>query len=180
MYDDDMYGNDMHRQYRPRNSMARASFTLGILSLMFCSIFYIALPCGALAILCALLSRTGSSLSGRCKFAIVSGLCGMIATLIITGMLVQRVFSDAGLRSYLEYYLQSYTGDYSLDLEEELADIFPFLGDSFGQDGGRAEDSREAAPKDSLPDNALPEDDFSNDDPVKDAPNSQNGEGIFL
>lgn len=174
MYNNDMYDNDMYRQYRP-NAMARASFNLGILSLMFCSIFYIALPCGALAILCAVLSRTGSSLPRRCRFGIISGLCGMIATLVITGTLVKKVFTDPEIRSYLEYYLQAYTGDYELDLDEELSNIFPFLKSTSekeqDENGTAAEDleekntpakDREENPAQNMP--AIP----------------QNGEGIFL
>lgn len=164
MYDNDMYGNDTYRHYRPRNSMARAAFILGILSVMFSSIFYIALPCGALAILCAVLSRTdaGGKMTARCRFAVISGLCGIVATLVITGVMVQKVFTDPALRSYIEYYLRSYTGDYDLDLDEELADLFPFL-----QNGDSAADT--------------PEEEEMPDDPAGLSPvDPQDSEGVFL
>ena len=171
MYNSDMYGDDMHRQYQPRNSMARASFNLGILSLLFCSIFYISLPCGALAVLCAVLSRTGSSLPRRCRFAIISGVCGMIATLAITGTMIKNVLTDPEMRSYVEYYLQAYTGDYSLDLEEELSDIFPFLGGLWDDEKDKEDNASES----------LPQYDAPEDHPSKNTPAMPSGgEGVFL
>lgn len=126
MYDNN--GNETNtNSYPQRGGMARASFMLGIISVMLCSIFYISLPCGALAILCALLSRTEKSrrFDSRCKFAIISGLCGIAATVILTGTSMYRLLTDPQQRALLEYYLQAYTGDSTIMLE----DLFPFLAE---------------------------------------------------
>lgn len=171
MYNSDMYGDGMYGQYQPRNSMARASFILGIISIVFCSIFYISLPCGALAILCAVLSRTGASLPRKCRFAIISGACGILATLVITGAMVKNVLTDPEMRSYLEYYLQAYTGDYSLDLEEELSDAFPFLSGLFKD---------ETDEEDNVPE-SIPQKDETEEQPSQNTPAiPSGGEGVFL
>lgn len=130
-----MYENDMYEKNTPpylqQNSMVRASFTLGIISVLLCSIFYVALPCGALAILCALLSRTGRTrMTPRCFFAITCGLCGITASILLTSVSMYRVFTDPKQRAALEYYLKAYTGDPSMTLE----DLFPFLSDDKNQD----------------------------------------------
>lgn len=167
MYENNAYGNgDFHQdtyQQRPRrNGMARASLILGILSVMFCSFFYISLPCGALAILCALLSRTGSKLASRCKAAIVCGICGICATVVITSVAVKKVFTDPLMRSYLEYYIQAYTGDADFDLDDYLSSIFPFLNE--GDDSDHKSEKH-------------PEEEDSPTNPLEDY---QEGENIFL
>ncbi len=129
MYDNDMYEKNTP-PYLQQNSMARASFTLGIISVLLCSIFYVALPCGALAILCALLSRTGHSrMAPRCFFAMICGLCGITASIILTSVSMYQVLTDPAQRAALEYYLKAYTGDPSMELE----DLFPFLSDEKDQ-----------------------------------------------
>ena len=125
MYTEDRYGQA--QQPAPRkNGMAKASFILGIVALMFCSFFYIALPCGAMAILCAVLSRTESRMAQRCRVAIICSVIAMAMSAVFTGFAVHRVMNDPQMRAYLEYMLRTYTGDPDLQLDEFLDELLPF------------------------------------------------------
>ena len=124
MYDDTSY----EYEQRPRkNPMTTAAIVFGILSLLSSMIIYISLPCGALAVILAILSRTSSPMAKKAKAGLICGFCGMVATVVITVSTFYYVLTDSGLRSVLEYYCQAYLGDYDFNLEEELADIFPFI-----------------------------------------------------
>ena len=156
-----MNDNDMYQQRPQRNPMATAAIMLGIIALLSCSAFYIAFPCGSLAVICAVLSRGRRSLTGKSKAAIVCGILGMAASAVITFSTVRMVFTDPSLRSDLESMLQLYTGDFDFDLDEELEKIFPFFnGDS---------------------DHEIHEDEDSDDFPTIPHENdSSDGRGIFL
>ena len=127
MYDENTY--DYEYQPRPRrNTMATAAVVFGILSLVTSLMIYISLPCGALAVIFALLSRTEKPMRKKAKTGLICGICGMAATVIITVSAFYYVLSDSGMRSFLEYYCQMYTGDYNFDLDEMLEEMFPFIG----------------------------------------------------
>ncbi len=131
-YDDEY--NWERRSVRGRNPMATAAVTLGILSIVSCSAFYIALPCGALAIICAILSRDNRPMISKSKAGIICGIVGMIASLIVTVFSFRYIlFTEEG-RAYLEYYYQMYTGDLDFDIDEALGWLFPFLYDSESAD----------------------------------------------
>lgn len=114
-----MYEDDMYRQTPYRNPMATAAMILGIVSLVFCSIFYIALPCGSLAVICAILSRGESRMTGKSKAGIVCGICGIAATIVISVTAVYTVLNDSQMRSYMEQLIQLYTGDDDFDLDQD-------------------------------------------------------------
>lgn len=74
MYSDDYDGsfrNSSDYGQRPEsrrsNGLATASMVLGIFSLMSSTIFYVAVPCGALAVLFALLSRGNGKCTGSVR-----------------------------------------------------------------------------------------------------------------
>ncbi len=115
-------------QMRPRNPMATAAITLGIISLMSCLFFYIAVPCGALAVLCALLSRGRSQMPGKSRAGLICGGCAIVMSLLLTLSSVWMMLTNPQMRAYLEYYMQYYLGDPSFDLDRELENAFPFLG----------------------------------------------------
>lgn len=126
MYDqDDMYG-----EFRQRNPMASASIALGIASLLSCPTFYIAFPCGALAIICAILSRGKFRLSGKGKAGIICGIIGMILSAVITVTAVRTVLTNPLMKARLEQTLQLYLGDSSFDLDEALNNLLPALNSS--------------------------------------------------
>lgn len=120
MFDDDMYR---------RNPMSTAAIALGFLSILACSAFYVSIPCGALAIICAVLSRGESPMPKKSKTGIIFGTCGIVVSIIATIVSVHMVLTNPELRSNLEYMIQMYTGDYSFDLDEELERFFPSQDD---------------------------------------------------
>lgn len=126
MYDENTY------EYEPRprrNPMATAALIFGILSLVTSLMIYLSVPCGALAVILALLSRTDKPMLKKAKSGLICGICGMLATVIITVSAFYYVLSDSGMRSFLEYYCQMYTGDYDFDLDEMIEEMLPFVGD---------------------------------------------------
>lgn len=171
---DDMYGPSE----RPRSStMAGASLFCGIASIIFCSTFYLALPCGALAVIFAVLSRIGSGMPGRSKTGIICGCCGMAATVIVTVIAVRYALTNPQMRAYVERYIQTYTGDFDFDLEEQLGGLLPFLSDdsSDGADSGSDMPSQDRSGSDA-PAHDSP---FSNE-PSDDVPAPRDGERTYL
>ena len=120
-----MFQNDMYGHVPARRPMATASLVLGILSLFLCSVIYLALPLGALAIIFAILSHTDYTMTGKSKAGLVCGLCGILASVIITVSAFYYVLSNPLARSYLEYYIQMYTGDSDFDLDDDLLRLLP-------------------------------------------------------
>lgn len=123
MYDQD----DMHGEFRQRNPMATASIALGIAALLSCPTFYTAIPCGALAILCAILSRGRFKLSGKGKAGIICGIIGMLLSAAITAFQVHTVMTNPLARQQVEQALQLYFGDPTLDLDTIMDGLFPAL-----------------------------------------------------
>lgn len=143
MYDQDMYGNDGYRP-RPRGgAMGRFSLYLGVSSIILCLMFYLSIPLGALAIICALLARTDSPRSKKYRISVICGFCGIALSLGMMISVFYRVATDPQMRSYIEYYVRVYTGDYDWDLEEEMGSLFPFsafFGDDESSEGGGSTD----------------------------------------
>lgn len=129
-----MYDDYSERLYR-RSPMASASVIFGVLSLILGAVFYLALPCGALAVLFAILSRTQRKLPGKSKAGLLLGTCGMLATVIITVSAMYYVLTTPAGRNYLEQYYRYYTGDQNFRLED-LGELFNFEGwdDSLSSD----------------------------------------------
>lgn len=137
-----MFDEDLYQESRRRNPMATASVVLGIVSLLFCSFFYFSIPCGALAALFAILSRTGHKLPGKSRIGAVCGLAGIIISCVITVSSVRAVLSNPEMRSYVEQYMQYYLGDPSFSLDEMLNGILPAPG-SISNEGDREKETEE-------------------------------------
>ncbi len=179
MNDTNDYTNGQ-QSYRRPNSMATAAVVLGILSLILCYIFYLSIPCAALAIICALLSRNSRSISGRGKVGLICAAVGMILSLALTiSAFYTTLFTEEG-RASLQYYYQYYTGDTQTDINAVLDDLFPFLGGSSDDEEVPADDDTKAAPED--------ENDTGREDPAPQEPepdqsspnHSGGGEGTFI
>lgn len=120
--------NTSEYQSRPsKNPMATAAVVFGILSLVTCFIIYLSLPFGALAVIFALLSRVEKPMRQKARRGMICGICGMIATIILTVSAFYTVLTDSSMRSFLEYYLRIYTGDDTFDLDNALESLFPFI-----------------------------------------------------
>lgn len=177
---DDMYGPSE----RPRSStMAGASLFCGIASIIFCSTFYLALPCGALAVIFAVLSRIGGGMPGRSKTGIICGCCGMAATVIVTVVAVRYALTNPQMRAYVERYIQTYTGDFDFDLEEQLGGLLPFLSDdsSDGDASPRDDSGSDMPSQDRSGSDSSAQENRGNDTPAQDDSDSdtpaQNGSG---
>lgn len=176
-----------------RNPMATAAVVLGVISLFTCMVFYISVPCGAMAVLLAILSRGKNPMPGKSKAGIACGMIGMCLSIAVTLTSVWMVLTNAQMRAYMERYLQYYLGDSSFDLDQELGTMFPSLKDVLNLDGS---DTDESAPSDgsgnildelfpSGGSNDVDHNDAAGDhatDKVPDAPSRQpaNGKGDFI
>jgi hypothetical protein len=140
-----MYEDDLYDEAGRRNPMAIASIALGIAALICCTFFYISLPCAALAILCAILSRGKRKLSGKAKAGIICALVGMAATIAVTITAFHSLLTDSSVRNYVEQYIQFYLGDSSFQLDDLLGEFFPSFagGSSTSSDGSAAETETE-------------------------------------
>ncbi len=110
---------------RRSNPMATAAVVLGILSIVLSSTFYIAIPCGAIAVICAILSRDNHPMANRGKIGILLGTAGLVVSVILTANTVRYVFGTSEGRSLLQSYYQYYTGDSTFDVQEILDEYFP-------------------------------------------------------
>lgn len=104
MFHDDMYGNVPNK----RRPLATASLILGILSILLCSVIYLALPFGALAVILAILSHTEYKMAKKSRVGLICGLCGIAASIVVTIYAFQYVLNNPTIRSYLEQYIQMY------------------------------------------------------------------------
>lgn len=103
-------------------TMTSAALALGITSLVSCMILYISIPCGALAIIFALLSKGGEmTMSREAKRAFRLGALGIIITAVMYGITLAVIIDTYGsLEAYLRVYLQ----DYGMTLEELMNGVY--------------------------------------------------------
>ena len=155
MFHDDMYGHVSNR----RKPLATASLVFGILSIVLCSVIYLALPLGALAIIFAVLSHTEYKMAGKSRAGMICGFCGIIATIVVTVFSFYYVLTNPTMRSYVEYYVQMYSGDADFSLDAMLEDLL--IGD-FGASDDAGHDSA-ASENEADNDQGTPEHDASKD-----------------
>ncbi|MCM1256479.1 MAG: DUF4190 domain-containing protein [Roseburia sp.] len=110
-------------QYRSRRSpgMATASLVLGIVSLVSSACIYAAMPCGALGMILALLSRGGTrKMDNQATVGLALSVCGLAFTILFTGfsfLLTYKMYGgwDGIMREYMNLY--------GVDTLEELYQI---------------------------------------------------------
>ena len=100
------YGQPYHTPYRSNHSerMAITSMTLGMIALISCTCLYLSIPCGALAIIFATLSRGGQMrYSGKAQMGLILGAAALILTVVVYGAsfaLAQYGSIDGILKAY--------------------------------------------------------------------------------
>lgn len=110
------------------NAFAQASFVFGLLSVFTCMMFFISIPCGALAITFALLSRDNQQpLRGRARKGLWIGVIGALGSTIITCIMIVAAVKSVGgweafMNEFVNYYEQM-TG-ISLDGSAQTTTIF--------------------------------------------------------
>ena len=84
----DMYGSSYqpnpNQPYRSRRSarMEAASLILGSIALLSCTCLYLAVPCGALAVIFATLSRGGMmSYTSKAQIGMILGIMALVAAI---------------------------------------------------------------------------------------------------
>ena len=102
--------------------METAAFVLGIVSLATCACIYTSVVCGALAIMFALLSKGGAtSMSNRARYALILGLIGLIATIIMyTTTFAYAIHTYGSIENLLKEYC-NLTG---MDFNELYGNLF--------------------------------------------------------
>lgn len=111
-------------QYRSRRSsgMATASLVLGIASLASSYCLYLAMPCGALGMILALLSRGGTrKMDNQATVGLVLCACGLGFSILFTAFsffITYQMYGgwDGIMREYMKLY--------GVDSLEELYEIF--------------------------------------------------------
>lgn len=116
----------MDQYYTPFNSkhserMAIASMTLGMIALIGCTCLYLSIPCGALAIILATLSRGGDMrYTGKAQMGIILGASAIgLTVLIYVGSFALALMQYGSIDGILKAYSDMSGLDYN-DLIQQL------------------------------------------------------------
>lgn len=152
MYSD--YQNTENEPYppyrRPRNGMATASLIFGILALFSGAFLFLAIPAGALAILCALLSRTEKRLPGKSLIGLAAGLTAAISSCVLTVQSFRYIMENPAVRAYYSQFLGELLEEYDLPQEYNIFD-----------DGSRRTLPKQPAPAPSTPNTPRSDDEIN-------------------
>lgn len=117
------YGQPYFNPYRSNHSeqMAIASMTLGMIALIGCTCLYLSIPCGALAIIFATLSRGGQMrYSGKAQMGLILGASAIILTVLIyAGLFALALMQYGSIDGILKAYSDMSGLDYN-DLIRQL------------------------------------------------------------
>ena len=97
--------------------------TLGLIAILSCTCLYISIPCGALAIILASLSRGGGMTYGaRAQLGLIFGIIGVAATVVLYG-----IFFAAALYQYgsIEGIMKAYSDMAGMDYNELMQQLMP-------------------------------------------------------
>lgn len=103
--------------------MQIAAMILGIISIASCTCLYLAIPCGALAVILGVLSRGGQmKFENKAQIGIFLGLIGLGFTIVL--------FTSSFLYSLREYgsiegILRAYAEMNGMDYEEMMQQLYP-------------------------------------------------------
>lgn len=105
MYDS-AYNHQMPCMDKHSRQMESASLVLGLVAVMGCTCLYLAIPCGALAVILASLSRGGAMDYGqRAQVGLVLGAVGLALTAIVYGVSFGIAYYQFGsIEGILEAY----------------------------------------------------------------------------
>ena len=116
-----MYGNSYYSQSKT-NKMAIMAMIFGIISIASCYVFYVSIPLGAMAAIFASLSRNQSyNYSKKARTGMILGLVGIVASAIITGILITILLREFGS---FEGILREYCRIMELDFETIYGPLF--------------------------------------------------------
>ena len=105
--------------------MELASLALGIIAIASCACLYISIPCGALAVILANLSRGGRmQYSSRAQVAMILGIIALVLTIAIYGISIIWAFHHYGS---LEGIIRAYSDMMDMNYEELMEQLYPEL-----------------------------------------------------
>ena len=108
-----MYGQPVSGNHSDR--MEIAAMTLGIISIVSCTCLYLAIPCGALAIILASLSRGGQIRYGA-KAQV--GIIGIVLTAVIISIYLFMLYESGSIESIFKAYSDMTGIDYNQLLQQ--------------------------------------------------------------
>lgn len=167
---------------RHSKGLATASLVLAVISLLCGAVIYVAVPCGALAILFALLSRGDKKMPGKCKVSLILGAVGAVSSIIMTVGAFYMLLTNREMRNEFRQLFNYYA--YELGLDYDFDDLENMLGiDSSDDPSDDADDpddyyndfweefySRNPGSYDTAPVPDLP--DSHNSDSIRDLPDN--------
>ena len=112
-------------QNKRSDNMALASFILGIIAILTSGCIYLAIVCGSLGIILALLSRGGEmKLSSRGTAGLALSSIGLALTLLIyITAFVFIIYYYGGLDAFMEEYMNLYNGGSIEELYQSMGII---------------------------------------------------------
>lgn len=123
-----MYG-EYYNQYgsvledRRSQPMEYASLILGIVALVCCTCLYLSLPCGAVAIILATLSRGGGMTYGsKAQAGLILGIFALSFTILLYGVSFAALLYQYGS---IEGILEAYSEMAGMDYDQLLQELYP-------------------------------------------------------
>lgn len=103
---------------KDKKGFAIAALVLGIIAIILCCLWYVAIPCGILALIFGILGRK-SSKRGMSIAGIITGVIGMILSIVLVIVVVANIFSivndfSTNIEADPDYYDYS-DSPYSID-----------------------------------------------------------------
>ena len=155
--------NDYNYDYNPNpepldpepahSGMETAAIILGILALVGSTCFYLSIPCAAVGILLALLSRGRKEhMSNRAKTGLCISAAGLVLTVGLTSYTLYHyrdLFSSSEFQQRMKDYMDYYYSGSETEAEEDGESNI--LKDFFGDDKGNSSDGEQQTPETEIP-----------------------------
>lgn len=155
--------NDYNYDYNPNpeppapepahSGMETAAIILGILALVGSTCFYLSIPCAAVGILLALLSRGRKEhMSNRAKTGLCISTAGLVLTVGLTSYTLYHyrdLFSSSEFQQRMKDYMDYYYSGSETEAEEDGESNI--LKDFFGDDKGNSSDGEQQTPETEIP-----------------------------
>ena len=119
------YNNTFHQPGPNRRSerMEATAMTLGLIAILSCTCLYVSIPCGALAIILASLSRGGGMTYGsRAQLGLILGIVAVAATLFLYGVSFAVALLEYGS---IEEILKASADMSGMDYNELMQQLMP-------------------------------------------------------
>lgn len=122
-----MYSEYYNQYEKPREDlrsrpMEYASLILGIVALVGCTCIYLSLPCGAIAIILATLSRSGEMTYGsKAQAGLMLGIFALVFTVLLYGVSFAALLYEYGS---IEGIMDAYSEMSGMDYNELLKELY--------------------------------------------------------